>query len=264
MKNIIGTLFLLVTLLLFVSIGYGIGYRYISAPLVSSLKRSNEMQEMYRHELARANETLTNITLEQERTERLYTTALDRIELIITLRDSGLTSALTIENIRDLLELTDQIPYGSPFASGHWISSKFGLRDESQIRGNNYTEGIDLVGKSRDNVVRTTADGIITDFGYSDTYGKFIVVDHQNGYRTTYSHLAKIFYQDLDKGTVKDVPLKKGDKIGIMGNTGLTFSENGGDGTHLDYRLAIYDESTDVWLNLNPTAIIAYTGGQLK
>lgn len=209
-------------------------------------------------------ESLESVLSENEKLKRENAELLEKMEIIVAFRQAGIANhELSIEDVRELLELTNSVPYGSPFASGHWVSSPFGLRDESQIKGNNYTEGIDLVGKHGDRIARTTADGVIIDFGYSDVYGKYIVVEHPGGFRTKYSHLSKIFYQD-EAGNVKGVQLHKGDKIGVMGNTGRCFSENGGDGSHLDYRIFIkkaLDKET-IWKPLNPTAILAYTGGE--
>ncbi|SIC90552.1 metalloendopeptidase-like membrane protein [Mycobacteroides abscessus subsp. abscessus] len=46
-----------------------------------------------------------------------------------------------------------------------------------------------------------------------DGYGKKVIIDHQNGYRTLYAHLDSI---DVKIG--QTVP--KGTKIGMMGSTG--------------------------------------------
>jgi hypothetical protein len=48
-----------------------------------------------------------------------------------------------------------------------------------------------------------------------------------------------------------------------MGNTGITWSDNGGDGSHLDYKIGMYNDVSDTWVMLNPTQIISYTGGDL-
>lgn len=61
--------------------------------------------------------------------------------------------------------------------------------------------------------VFATADGKIITAGNKRAYGKRIVIDHGNGYKTVYAHLASI---DIRKGK----KVKRGDKIGIVGMTG--------------------------------------------
>ena len=192
-----------------------------------------------------------------------YNEALKNIALLETFLDSGITDSLTIEESRRLLEIAELVPYGSPFATGHWITSVTGYRDESLINGDNYTEGIDLIGKAGDYTVRATADGEIIEYGVSDIYGKYIIMEHPGGYRTKYSHLKTIYYQ-TESGEVTGVKINKGDRIGYMGNTGITYSNKGGNGAHLDYRIYVYRQDKDTWLTLNPTEIIAYTGGKEK
>jgi murein DD-endopeptidase MepM/ murein hydrolase activator NlpD len=206
----IGIAVIAITLIL---VGAYIQQEKITKPLQEQIEILNVQHEDYRHEIAVLKEQLNTVNRDKAEIEALYASALDKIGLLTALRDSGMIGDFSTEDIRSLLEIADSIPYGSPFASGHWISSKFGLRDESMIRGDNYTEGIDLVGKNGDRTIRTTADGVIIDYGVSDVYGKYIVVEH-NGVkktRTYYAHLSKIFYQD-DLGNVKGIPLNKGDK----------------------------------------------------
>jgi len=61
-------------------------------------------------------------------------------------------------------------------------------------------------------------------------FGNYVVVTDPQGGKHRYSHLAQSF---VKVGT----PIKKGQTIGFMGNTGQTYSESGGDSSHLDYRI---------------------------
>ena len=62
-------------------------------------------------------------------------------------------------------------------------------------------------------------------------YGNYIIVTDANGFNHRYSHLDAI-------GVVLGDHILQGQIIGKMGNSGSTYSTSGGDGTHLDYRIA--------------------------
>lgn len=61
-------------------------------------------------------------------------------------------------------------------------------------------------------------------------YGNYIIVEDKNGNKHRYSHLSKQFVKIGDQ-------VAKGQTIGAMGNTGSTYSNSGGTGSHLDYRV---------------------------
>jgi murein DD-endopeptidase MepM/ murein hydrolase activator NlpD len=61
--------------------------------------------------------------------------------------------------------------------------------------------------------VRTTADGIVSYAGWSNGYGRLIVVDHGNGVETYYAHLSHF-------GVVEGQEVRRGDPIGAVGATG--------------------------------------------
>ncbi len=81
--------------------------------------------------------------------------------------------------------------------------------------------------------VFATADGVIKSYTLSNsTSGKSVVIDHGNGYETSYNHLSKI-----------DIPrnkrVKRGDIIGMSGNTGLSLTP------HLHYEVRYNDQRVD-------------------
>ncbi len=81
--------------------------------------------------------------------------------------------------------------------------------------------------------VFATADGTIKSYTLSNsTSGKSVVIDHGNGYETSYNHLSKI-----------DIPrnrrVKRGDIIGLSGNTGLSLTP------HLHYEVRYNDQRVD-------------------
>lgn len=73
--------------------------------------------------------------------------------------------------------------------------------------------------------VYATADGTIESVDNEESsHGKRIVIDHGNGYKTSYSHLSDILTKRGNK-------VKRGDVIGHSGNSGLSFAP------HLHYEV---------------------------
>ena len=73
--------------------------------------------------------------------------------------------------------------------------------------------------------VYATGDGVIAECGYNwGGFGNYIVIDHDYGLASLYGHLSEI-------RVVKGMNVKRGDLIGISGNTGLTT------GPHLHYQI---------------------------
>jgi len=177
------------------------------------------------------------------------------LKLLYTFAKTGI-KAETIEEVRELLALTANLPIGSPFKGDFIVTSPFGRRDESGWNGDNYHNGIDIIpttGSARENVY-LTADATIVEFGISETYGKYIIADTKHGYRVVYKHLSTIFYQD-ENGKVLDIPLLKGTKIARMGNTG-SLSQ----GAHLHYEIQIWSDDLNEYMQLDPDEILHYIG----
>ncbi len=95
-----------------------------------------------------------------------------------------------------------------------WISADF-------IEGKHL--GIDITAKEG-TPFYATADGIVVSVGYSDYFGKYIVIQHDYGFKTKYAHCDKIFVKEGEK-------VKKGQIIGLVGKTGVTT------GSHLHYEI---------------------------
>ncbi|WP_277584069.1 M23 family metallopeptidase [Psychrobacillus antarcticus] len=102
-------------------------------------------------------------------------------------------------------------------AEGGYISSKMGYRWGRQH------EGIDIARPSGF-TIKATDNGIVVAAGWDGTYGNRIIIDHQNGYKTTYAHLSSI------TAKVGEV-VPTGTKIGVMGSTGRST------GTHLHFEV---------------------------
>ena len=102
-------------------------------------------------------------------------------------------------------------------AVGGYISSGLGSRWGS------FHRGIDIARPSNYNI-KASDNGVVTFTGWDGSYGKKIVISHNNGYQTVYAHLSEI---KVNVGQV--VP--KGSVIGIMGSTGRST------GVHLHFEV---------------------------
>lgn len=102
-------------------------------------------------------------------------------------------------------------------AEGGYISSKMGYR-----WGRKH-EGIDIARPSGFNI-KAADNGVVEAAGWDGTYGNRIIVNHKNGYKTTYAHLSSI---SVNVGDV--VP--QGSILGVMGSTGRST------GTHLHFEV---------------------------
>lgn len=91
-------------------------------------------------------------------------------------------------------------------AVGGYISSQMGYRGGKMHKGIDIARPSNLTIKAADN-------GVVVSAGYDGGYGNKIVIDHQNGIRTVYAHLASI-------GVRSGQTVAKGSSIGVMGSTG--------------------------------------------
>jgi len=74
-------------------------------------------------------------------------------------------------------------------------------------------QGIWVEGKAG-SPVNASATGVVVDAGnVPDGMGRFIVMSHENGYKTTYAHLDQIIVKVGDQ-------IKQGEPVGYMGSTG--------------------------------------------
>lgn len=105
------------------------------------------------------------------------------------------------------------------------ITSVFGYRKDPINNKPSFHTGIDIEGESTD-VIYATADGVITETGFTSDQGNHILIDHGNSFKTAYLHLSKISVSVGQK-------VVKGQKIGLMGSTGRST------GTHLHYEVLL-------------------------
>ncbi|MGM7684043.1 peptidoglycan DD-metalloendopeptidase family protein [Cytobacillus sp. Hm23] len=102
-------------------------------------------------------------------------------------------------------------------ASGGYVSSEMGQRWGKLHKGMDIARPSNYTIKAADN-------GVVEFAGWDGGYGNRIVINHNNGIKTTYSHLSSI---SVSVGQT----IEKGRKIGVMGSTGNST------GTHLHFEV---------------------------
>jgi len=92
--------------------------------------------------------------------------------------------------------------------------------------------GIDLAGKVGEPVY-AAASGVVESINLDDEiYGKIVVLDHLNGYKTSYGHNSHI---NIQVGTF----VRKGEQIAEVGNTGISSAP------HLHFEILFHDKNID-------------------
>lgn len=143
--------------------------------------------------------------------------------------------------INKLLSLTEleaalaNIPAIFP-AKEYYISSLFGIRKDPILNQPAMHKGIDMAGWIKTEIF-AAADGTVRRAGRNGSYGRFIEIDHHNGFTTRFGHLHKIKVKKGQK-------VSKDDVIGLMGSSGRSTS------THLHYEVLFNNKQ------INPLSLI--------
>ncbi len=114
--------------------------------------------------------------------------------------------------------LQSRVPRGRPLFG--WITRPFSAIDDG--KGGKHT-GVDLAVKEG-TAVAATASGTVSFAGWDEYLGNLVVIDHGNGYLTSYGHNREILVKKEDKIT-------RGEVIALSGNTGRSTAP------HLHYEI---------------------------
>jgi murein DD-endopeptidase MepM/ murein hydrolase activator NlpD len=123
------------------------------------------------------------------------------------------------------LDALQNIPLGAPVYGV--ITSRFGWRKDPINGKSAYHRGLDIRGP-RGKDVRATAFGTVFKEGYDSGNGRYVLLDHGNGFRTKYAHLKKSLVKKGDS-------VARGDVVGLVGNSGRST------GPHVHYEIH-YDD----------------------
>lgn len=165
-------------------------------------------------------------------TETLEAAAATRLDRLLDLRferlkKDVLVDARDLEALREELDIRrvvlESIPALWPVKG--ILTSGFGVRTSPFTDTPVFHHGLDIV--ARPGIpVKATAAGRVVRSGYESLFGNVVVVEHGNGYRTLYAHLAERMAAGGDI-------VRKGDAIGTVGDTGRTT------GPHLHYEVHV-------------------------
>ncbi len=111
---------------------------------------------------------------------------------------------------------------GRPIVKG-WLSSPYGNRADPFTGKKDWHPGIDFAALAGSEVIATAA-GVVTTVGSKSGYGKFIEINHGEGFSTRYAHNKELL---VTKGDM----VKKGQVIAKVGNTGRST------GPHVHYEI---------------------------
>ena len=106
-----------------------------------------------------------------------------------------------------------------------WITSTFGYRISPFTANREFHRGLDIAGRMKTPIV-APADGEVIVAGKKRALGNTLTIRHGYGIETIYGHMAELDVKRGDK-------VKRGQKIGLMGNTGRST------GPHLHYQVMV-------------------------
>jgi len=115
------------------------------------------------------------------------------------------------------------LPVGKPVKGV--ITSRFGKRKDPMNHKSAFHTGIDFRGEKGEKVY-ATADGVVAKAFRNGGYGNYVLINHGNGYSSSFAHLQKYLVHRGQK-------VMRGQVIGLIGNTGRST------GTHLHYEIAL-------------------------
>lgn len=117
------------------------------------------------------------------------------------------------------------------------VTSHFGYRTHPVTGLYTMHGGLDI-GADEGTDIRAAMAGVVKSVAQSNSYGIYIVLDHQNGMETWYAHCSKIIAKEGQT-------VQKGDKIAKVGNTGVST------GPHLHFEVRVQGTK------LNPEWLLA-------
>lgn len=119
---------------------------------------------------------------------------------------------------------------------GGAISSSYGSRMDPIATGREWHDGIDIAADFGTPVYASGA-GTVEVSGTNGGYGRYIRINHGNGYRTSYGHMSALI-------AVEGQKVAKGEIIGLIGSTGYST------GPHLHFEVDAEGQTVDPYFVL--------------
>lgn len=121
---------------------------------------------------------------------------------------------------------------------GARITSRFGYRIHPITEKRGFHTGLDMAAPEG-TPVSSVYFGKVKKTGEGDSWGKYVLVEHSDGFETFYCHLSEIYAQE---GSV----IRQGETVGLVGSTGMST------GPHLHFEVRINDIRVDPELLIYP------------
>jgi murein DD-endopeptidase MepM/ murein hydrolase activator NlpD len=119
------------------------------------------------------------------------------------------------------------LPLGKPIKGP--ITSSYGKRIDPLNHKPGFHTGVDIRG-NKGEPIYATADGVVQKAFRNGGYGNYVVIDHGNGYTSSFAHMQKYLVHRGER-------IERGQVIGFVGNTGRST------GTHLHYEIAFNNKT---------------------
>ena len=129
--------------------------------------------------------------------------SLDTIQQLASNQQQMLASIPSIKPVRE-----DKLQKSMNVLSG------FGYRIHPVYKVKKFHEGVDFPARIG-TAIQSTGDGVVAEAGWHSGYGNCVRINHGYGYETWYAHMS---HMDVRQGE----KVKKGQKIGQVGDTGLS------------------------------------------
>jgi murein DD-endopeptidase MepM/ murein hydrolase activator NlpD len=146
-----------------------------------------------------------------------------------------LSSILPVAPALFAVNPTDSAVYETgPSAPRHWPLDERGYVTRGQALADTTGEehpGIDIA-VAVGSIVRASGGGVVLQTGEHDQYGRFVLLEHPDGYQTMYGHLSRII-------AVQGASVKAGEVIARSGNTGRSSAP------HLHFEIRLNGVSID-------------------
>ena len=104
--------------------------------------------------------------------------------------------------------------FRKPIHARWYKSSSFGWRASPFTGKRSYHSGVDMACPTGTSIF-AALPGRVTATGYNSTYGNYVIVTHQGGYKTLYGHMSAIT-------CVKGAYVTQDTRIGKVGSTGMS------------------------------------------
>ena len=104
--------------------------------------------------------------------------------------------------------------FRTPLSASYHLSSHFGWRADPFTGVRSYHTGLDMA-CPQGTPILAAMGGKIAFVGYSNVFGNYVIINHQNGYQTLYGHMSKTLAR-------KGQTVSQGTRIGLVGTTGYS------------------------------------------